>query len=72
MNSKYEYDDNNFSESEQVSSDSSIDYNSEGEVFQYKDEKINTIISDYFYNAPKNTKGFMDLDVGSVPARFIR
>jgi len=55
-----------------VSSDSSIDYNSEGEVFQYKDEKINTMISDYFYNAPKNTKGFMDLDVGSVPARFIR
>ena len=72
LNSKYVYDDNNFSESEALSSDKSIDYTSEGEVFNYKDDKIKTMINDYFYNAPKDNKNFMDLDTGMIPARLIR
>lgn len=70
LNSKYEYDDNNFSESEAMSSDESIDYTSEGEI-HYKDDKIKNMISEYFYNAPKDNKNFMDLDQ-MVPARLIR
>ena len=70
MNSKY---DNNFSESEALSSDESIDYCSDGEVVHYEDNnKVKNMINDYFYNAPADKSNtFMDLDQ-MIPARLIR
>jgi len=70
LNSKY---DNNFSESEALSSDESIDYCSDGEVVHYEDNnKVKNMINDYFYNAPADKSNtFMDLDQ-MIPARLIR